>query len=119
MKIIRLTAVTVLVLQFFFASSPGEREPQRDLQLFTGSSPLEKQVAAYVGYPKVLRQANWEGVVVVGLRISKQSRIARVTVYAENEPLRVYLVNQLEGKILHGVRSKREEQLVKLRFTLR
>ncbi len=111
--------MAVLALQFFIPSSPEERNPQRDMQLFTGPSPLEKQVAAYVGYPEVLRQANGEGVVVVGLRISKQSRIARVTVYAENEPLRKYLVNHLEGKSLHGVRSKREEQLVKLRFTLR
>jgi hypothetical protein len=106
--------VAVLALQFFLAPL---LEP--DPPLVAGPSLLEKQVAAYVGYPQVLRQVNQQGVVVVGLRVGKESCIARVTVYTQDEALRQYLVNRLQGKRLHGVKSSDEEQLVKLRFRFR
>jgi hypothetical protein len=112
MKIIQATAVAVLAVQFLLAPLP-----ERALPLAARPSLLEKQVAAYVGYhPQVLRQANQQGVVVVGLRVGKESRIARVTVYAQDEALRQCLVNRLQGKRLLGVKPSEAEQLVKLRF---
>lgn len=119
MRIIQITAAAVLAIQFFTSSPPEGHDSKRDNPPIVRPPELGQQVATYVGYPQMLRRYNREGVVVIGLRTGKANRITHVNVYSEDDQLKQYLVNRLQGKTLRGVQLPSKEQLVRLHFKLR